>query len=278
MGMRRGSSSGWLEHEGKLIAVNLGADFCAEHEWGIKGLKQALGVNDDPNTLGIERFRITRTNPAGMQLVEQGKNEAALILIEASHFKWLLGKKLDEMFNGEARIHREDDFAAAWCEDSFSIHVKKAENINKLKRIEQAIRNRDAALWLGGGHVFQNAGLVIGIISEIPVHLKQEMYNAHVEANKLKVASDATGIVAKIDALNEKWRETNRGSIYPPCGYYALRPSWINGDNPSKYSVMYWLNPQEQQKNKYGWYTVEDLELWLEGKGPVVERALEKAS
>lgn len=276
MGMRRGSRSGWMEHEGKLIAVNLGADFCAEHEWGIKGLKQALGVNDNPDTLGVERFRITRLNPAGLQFVEQGKNEAALILVEPSQFKWLLGKKLDEMFNGEARIYKEDDFATAWCEDSFCIHVKKAENLAKLRRIYDSIRNRDAAMWLGGGHVFQNAGLVIGIISEIPQNLKQEMYDAHVDAKKLKDASDATGIVAKINKFNEDNRNSQVG-IYPPCGYYALSPSW-NNNASTNYPVIYWLNPMDQQKNKYGWYTVEQLEQWMEGKGPVVEQALEKAS
>ncbi len=274
MGNRRGQNGGWMEHEGKMIAVNLGADFTAEHEWGIKELNKLLNISVDTNVLGIDRYRIRSTNPKSLHLVEQSKNEAALVVLEPDSVKYYLGKKLDEYFNGEMRIY-DNDFASAWCEGSFGINVKGKENIEKLKKIQQAIYNRDAAMWLGGGAIFSNAGLVIGIISEIPEHLKKEMYDKHVEANKLQEASEATGIKAKIDAVNEKWYAENRGSIYPPCGYYALRPSWNNG-GVTKHPVIYWLNPQEQQKNHYGWYTVEELELWIEGKGPIVERAAEK--
>lgn len=35
---------------------------------------------------------------------------------------------------------------------------------------------------------------------------------------------------------------------------------------------MYWLNPTEQQANESGWYSVEDLMLWAENKGPIIKR------
>ena len=264
MGNRRGDDSGWMEHEGKMIAANLGASFTAEHECGITELNKTLNINVNPDVLGIDRYRIRHTNPKGLHLVEQNDNEAALVLVDPDNFKYMLGKKLDEYFNGEMRIY-ENDFASAWCENSFGIHVKGKENVEKLKKIQQAIYNRDAAMWLGGGGVFKNAGLVIGRISEIPEHLKKGMYDKHVEANKLQEASDATGIKAKIDATNEKWYSKNKGGIHPPCGYYALRPSW-NNSAATKHPVIYWLNPQEQQKNQYGWYTVEELLDWIKSK------------
>lgn len=268
MGMRRGRDNGWMEHEGKLIAINLGADFTAEHEWGIKELQQTLGVNPDPKVLGIERFRIRKSNNDCVLLVEN-KKDVSLLVVKQYDIKYVAEKGVD-MFS-ELKPYK-DELATAWCEGSLGIRSKNPEDVEKIKLIHKAIINRDAAIWLGGGHVFQNAGLVIGIISQVPEHLKKEMYDAHVEANKLQEASEKTGIKAKLDAVNEKYREENRGSIYPPCGYYALKPSWIKDGTKSKHPVMYWLNPMEQQNNKYGWYTVEQLELWAEGKGPVVEK------
>jgi hypothetical protein len=32
---------------------------------------------------------------------------------------------------------------------------------------------------------------------------------------------------------------------------------------------MYFLNPMRQQENNFGWFTVEELEQWMEGKGPI---------
>lgn len=274
MGMRRGRDSGWMEHEGKLVAVNLGADFTAEHEWGIKELQQTLGVNPDPKVLGIERFRIKKTNNDCVLLVEN-KKDVSLLVVKQYDVKYVAEKSVD-IFS-ELKPYK-DELATAWCEGSLGIRSKNPEDTKKIKLIHNAIINGDAAIWLGGGHVFQNAGLVIGIISQIPDHLKKEMHDAHVEANKLQEASDKTGIKAKLDAVNEKYREERKGfsgGLYPPCGYYALSPSWIRegAKATSKHPVMYWLNPMDQQKNKYGWYTVEQLEQWIEGKGPIVERA-----
>ena len=37
-----------LFHEGEFVGVNLGADYCSEHEWGIGKIKQAFGISDKP--------------------------------------------------------------------------------------------------------------------------------------------------------------------------------------------------------------------------------------
>jgi len=272
-----------MEDDNKqMIAINLGADFTAEHEWGIKDLYRTLGVENDEKVLGIDRYRVNNPNMDQIVIIEENKNNAALICLKYQcDMKYLAGQKLDKISSGELSMYGDAELATAWDGGSFGIRVKKPVNIKRLKRIYKAIQDKDAAVWLGGGHVFQNAGLVIGIISAIPQRLKDQMHEAHVDSAKLKVASDNTGIKAKIDALNDAYNEKHKGDFRAawdmPCGYYALSPAWLQDKSKSAHPVHYWLNPREQKKNYYGWYTVEELEQWMEGKGPVIERAKEAA-
>jgi hypothetical protein len=265
------------DENNQMIACNLGADFTAEHEWGIKELYQTLGVKNDKNVMGIDRYRICEPKMDNIVLIEENKNNVALICLHYQcDMKYLVGQTLDKMFHGELTMRGESELATAWDGKSFGIRVKRPVNIKRIKRLYDTIKNKEAAIWLGGGGVFQNAGLVIGLINAIPENLKQQMYEAHVDTKKLYDASDKTGIKAKIDALNEahqkKYKDDFNTYWRTPFGYYSLKPGWISDKSKSDYPVIYWLNPREQEKNQSGWYTVEQLEQWIEGKGPVVEK------
>lgn len=279
--MRRGNDNSWLEDENKqMVAINLGADFTAEHEWGIEDLYQTLGVKNDEKVMGIERYRVRKPIMDGIIFIEENKNNAALVCLQyVSDVKYLAGQKLDKMFNGSLNLYGDSELATAWSGKSFGIRVKRPVNVKRIRRLYDAIQNKEAAVWLGGGGVFQNAGLCIGIINAIPEHLKEEMKKAHVDRKKLEDASDSTGIKQKINAINESYQRKHKDNFQynTPCGYLALSPAWLNGDRKSTHPVMYWLNPREQQKNESGWYTVEELEQWIKGEGSVVERAREKA-
>ena len=48
----------FLFKEGTLVGIELGYSHCAEHEWGIQGIKFSLGLDD--SLRGIERRRIRR--------------------------------------------------------------------------------------------------------------------------------------------------------------------------------------------------------------------------
>src|SRR5690606_6974440 len=52
--------------------------------------------------------------------------------------------------------------------------------------------------------------------------------------------------------------------------FIALKPAWNHDPktrHPSAYNVIFWLNPWEQDKDNFGWFTVEDLMDWAAGKG-----------
>lgn len=252
---------------GRVIALNLGADYCAEHEWGIKKLKQNFGINDtDISVYGIEKRRIQEI-PENLHYLVEGKTS----ILTIKEFWDRKPETLTVKALKSQELYDRNPLNTAWDEGSFGILVKGEDDQKKLEKLYEAIQAKDAAIWLGGGQVFQNAGLCIGIISNMPATAINAMKTKDEDSHKLKLASDATGIVQKIDALNQKSLGGKRGGLYDaPCGYFALSPAWMKkNDKGSRYEVMYWLNPIKQQENNYGWFTVEELEQWMEGKGPI---------
>jgi len=58
--MRRGYDSEFLTSDnGEIVGINFGADHCAEHEWGIKGIKQSFKLNDEETIFGINKRSVT---------------------------------------------------------------------------------------------------------------------------------------------------------------------------------------------------------------------------
>jgi hypothetical protein len=251
---------------GRVIALNLGADYCAEHEWGIKRLKEDFGIVDDISKYGMEKRRIQEIPDTLHYLVE---GETSILTIKEF---W---DKKPEVLTVKAlksqELYDRNPLNTAWDERSFGVLVKGKEGQKHLERLNEAFLEKDIAIWLGGGGVFQNAGLCLGIISHMPAAMLNAIKAKDEDTHKLALASEATGIKQKIDALNHQSKEkSGRGILDAPCGYFALSPAWLEGRNKdTRYNVMYFLNPMRQQENNFGWFTVEELEQWMEGKGPI---------
>lgn len=131
------------------------------------------------------------------------------------------------------------------------------EDATFLKRLHQAFLDKDVAIWLGGSGPFQNAGLCIGITSLIPNEGKKTMAAADLDNIDLQEAADKTNIIARLKAAK--------------CTFYACSPRWASEKErkSTKYSMVFWLNPIDQKDNNYGWFTVEELEQWIRGVGPI---------
>src|SRR5690554_1350633 len=58
--MRRGIYGKTIHRlpDGTLLGVNLGADFTAEHEWGIKRLRDIYAIDDDAEGIGRRRIGV----------------------------------------------------------------------------------------------------------------------------------------------------------------------------------------------------------------------------
>lgn len=266
--MRRGSEPAFVMNDaGEFCGVNLSSDFCAEHEWGIKGLQRVFGIRGEG--YGVERRRVSQ-----VILEHEVKNEygSALRFFKVKGGHWCLayghlhhlrriedrGEDSDLRLWEKSSYRKSDEIAAAWDEGTFGVMVRSGDK-DKLEAVFKALCDKDAAIMLGGGGVFQNAGLCLFIISKLSKSALDVMRDTDLDREKVRLAGEATGIEEVLNKAGRSW--------------FSLRPAWIRDKAASRYPVWFWLNPQNQQKYEAGWYTVEDLRQWAENKGPVLKIA-----
>jgi hypothetical protein len=257
--VRQGRDNGFLlTDEQKVLAINLGADYCAEHEWGIKGINQAFGFGLNDSKLGLERRQVTGTPlvlwldkiPFKRYNSKTRKNETLKFsgFMFHSYYKEQ-DEDVKDMLTRQA-YPGENNIVSMWDEQGFAVLCGNEGDIASLKEIYDSFSKKDIAIWRGGGGVFKNAGLVIAIASRLPKEVTDNWYQADADNKKIKEEVLAMGIEAKLRKAGK--------------GYFALSPR-RQGDG----SIKFWLNPTEQDKNNHGWYDLKDLEEWAENRGPI---------
>ncbi len=286
--MRRGQKPRFLEHEGVLVGVNLGADFCAEHEWGIKKIARSFGLptteqSDMDGVFGPKRLTVTEV-PTNILCWQDDGNEAFLICsdgllwrqkdapplsVESLNKDRYYGQELslpsylwEEM---DAKRSKKkftppvNQISGAWAEDSFGVHVKGAEFVGHLKAVYDAMLQKDLCIFLGGATlpVFENPGLQLVIASRIPEDGAKIMAETQREKYQVKMDAEKTGIADRLKTAGIR--------------YFALSPRRARGDENTKHPVIFWLNPMEQQIYDSGWATVEDLDELIAGRGRFIK-------
>ncbi len=234
MSFRQGFNTEVLNSSNGFLGVNLGADHCAEHEWGIQGIHRLFGI--DRQKLGLDRRLITKT-------------PKELIWVETKKYSGFTTGEGDTY--GVRDFFRVDGLLTAWNESGFCVLSSDAKTIAKLKELFSAFQKKDVVIWLGGRGVFHNAGLAIAIASRLPYHVTKAWLEGDKAHEKLMTDFNATGIE---DLLRKAGKR-----------YFALRPRQEEGN------LIFWLNPMEQHKYHCGWFKLEDLKLWAENKGPVMK-------
>jgi hypothetical protein len=294
--MRRGNKNEIYCENGVFIGINLGADYCSEHEWGIEKLKKTFGIPYpkaeyhkfiDPNTEPIKAFGISRRTatifPENNIIFIRAKDKTLLVVSNWMYNRAEIVKKLVEGWPGsvpknyqELNLYNEK-LATAWSESDFGIFADGRENYKHLDELYKAMERKDLAIFIGGkDSVFSNPGLLLCIASRLPDEVLSDMkYNDEDQYN-LRVAAWNTGIYQKLEKIEKAEQEiTCRSFILDSLvGYFALSPRWtkLNEQEKTKHPVIFWLNPKRQETNNSGWFTVEELEQWIEGKGPIPKK------
>jgi hypothetical protein len=233
--------------DGVPFAINLGSDFCAEHEWGISKLRRLLGCSDTDD--GLARYKTTRARGGLSSFLGTRTIKGIFYLgfVDDPTFAFSAKPCTRELF-----ICGDQKWAGAWSDDEFGLAVdKKAdpEAFAFIKDLQRAIDDSDIAIWFGGSEArtpFGRAGLVIGITSRVPLEIDEAMVKAHAEDRVLLAADAATGIKALL-------KDTGKS-------FFVCSPRWVGEDDKSrtKHPIIYWLNTG----GPYGWYTVEELTDW----------------
>ena len=244
---------------GQVIGVSLGWDFISEHEWGIDGIKSAFGIPGvSRKAVGADARAVTEL-PKQLILVD-GIPGYSYLMFQNS-YAWEGSDLTANNLNRMLRCFGKGDMDAAWDEKSFGVRLRNGEleeGKMALGQIYEAFTKLDAMIFLGGSReLFGGRGLVLAIRSRMPADILKAMADADEDYLNLQEAAEKTGIKQKLEAGGKQ--------------YFACSPSWISPDSDKKteHPVMFWLNPCDQRANNYGWFTVEELLEWIDGKGPI---------
>ncbi len=141
-----------------------------------------------------------------------------------------------------------------WDEEEFVAIGFGSTGKSSIQALTNAYLKSDLSVWYGNGDGVRMGGLNICVTSKIPQIVCQNFQEEHLNVELLKKAKRATGIE---DLLKKAGR-----------GYYALEVDWADD---TRSSLKFWLNPYDQEQNKSGWFTLDDLKDWANGNGIIIK-------
>lgn len=267
---------------GAICAILVGADYTAEHECGIGGLRHAAGVEMPARPQGIASRTAAGPVPVSLEIKKR-------IAIPATRQKDTVAILRFGSFGPyheidyRSHLWGTDLISGAWEENRLCL-VARGEAVEAVSKLAEAMQRGDFAIWMGGSgsNPFARSGVVLAIPSAIDPEKLQFMLDSDLQQNALLDDVDATGIIERIKSAQE--RNPGRFTKWPDkFGYHALSPGRTLGSrvglpNPveTKHPVMFFMNPMDQKSVNFGWFTVEELDAWLEGKGPCLKSNWDK--
>lgn len=231
----------------------MGADYCAEHEWGVQEMKDTLGC--DATQDGIERRRV-RTLPPELRKHSTAKLDSIFL----TPLEWFYAQP-DALLQTELRpLNASEKLLCAWDERTFGIAAYDTENRARVTELWDAFLRKDIAFWSpSAGLLVRGAGLIFVIISRLPEVELKAVLDADQDRQRLQREADKLGVEKALRDGGKHW--------------FALVPGWA--DN-RKESIRFYLNPLEQHLTNSGWFTEEELRLWLKDEGPVLKTTKKK--
>ena len=245
----------------EFVGVNLGADYCAEHEWGISRMCSRLGIANNSITVGVDRRRVTKGENIGGGIVTINKKKyfyiySASIRYMKNHETASVREIMEYQSIGpEEYTMARTGFVAGWDEMDFQL-LLDTPYVEQGKELLEALNNNDAMIYTGkSSNPFGRGGLNIVILSRMDTDVLAEMKDSDEDNNRLMKAAEETGIYEILRKAHKR--------------YFALSPRW---KDQNKTEVVFFLNPMEQSKYNFGWYGVRELKQWAKDKGPIVKK------
>lgn len=239
------------DEDDNFVGVNIGWDFTAEHEWGSGGIFRLLGIQNSDKVDGPDRYLIGNDDN-----IRSGK-------VAINNQEWFVIRCERQYGYGERDLKDflpgywsdDQDVIGAWSGDSGFVVGVKDQNVHDM--LLEAIDNCDLivtgrSLFAREDNPFSGNGMKLMVRSLIPQEWTQAWIEADQAARRLEKAVNETGIKKRLEKAGRR--------------YYALKPHWFGDDETD---LRFFLNPCEQQENNFGWFTVEELDQWIKGEGPI---------
>ena len=251
--MRRAYNAKFLFNtDNEFFGIDLGYDYCAEHEWGIRRLQQGFGCymdDRDFGKMGIDRYKAERV-PIQVCSFTCQRDKVQYYGLYVSSSPALRFNIVD--YKHRIPYSPLEEVSTAWDDRDFIITTKK-ENKAKIDALEKAILNKDVVVFVNGStNPFGRGGLRVLIYSKIPKELFELADKQSKEYKYLYDRVSRSGIEKYLAEHGKK--------------YYALIPRINDNDE-----LEFFLNPEEQDKYDSGWFSIQELKDWCKGKGPIVK-------
>jgi hypothetical protein len=273
--------------DGTPCGISLGFDFCAEHEMGRDSMDRALGLGHAGKT-GLKQYlaRPLACDDLRLSLYERQKATKTIapetrmtFHISPETAQAMAHPKCNRMSLPSAYIRDgkcDDALKASWSKDGFCIRAFGYVERDMVRKLHAAALSGDLLVSsAGSNNPFERGGLCLTILSQIPQSIHDQVSAAEVEQQKLQDAIEKTDIKDTIKNAGLNW--------------FALKGDWSTRfktiirdveDSDDKriprpatdHPVMFFLNPRDQGKYNSGWFTVEELEAWAQGQGPVLKK------
>lgn len=255
---------------GHIYGVYLAADYVGQHEGGVTRLHRRFGAaGGDADMDGhratwdmSDRVHLTRFQNERREGRKCIRDEGLALSTMPERDGWLAALL--------RRYEEADAVIGAWDDGDFAFAGYGEEGFEVVRTIHQAILDQDVALWHGGGdrNPFSRGGLAIARHSLIPEEFVGKFDMEQDERRRLAAAAKETGIGDRILGSMSQ----TPFSLSP---YFALSPTWTheNRRKDTAHPVMFWLNPTNVRRDNHGYFTVEELDQWIKGEGPVPKKA-----
>ncbi len=280
----------------KVIGVCLGADFTAEHEQGVGPLRRVFGSTrppstpwypDGPSMTDYEFWKAERDNKlsgilgsllskVGVTLPdppapEMGISKRKITKLPEEGFGWL--KSTDDTAEGfgfnvsswnmqsvvdaHAKMRMGDDLVGAWDNKSFLVLARSDKAKASLRDLYDSVMELDAMFTMPMGFL-QTRGLCVIRASDFPVEAAKKLLVDDMDTFIGEKAFHETGIEAVLKTKGKRW--------------FSLGSRFGEGQRQQPMNTWKcWLNPREQDIHNYGYFTIEELRLWGDDKGPVMK-------
>lgn len=267
--------------EGLIYGVYAEADFCAEHENGLGYLHREMGCGKI-TIEGIERYQPSDAviSSGSFPVVEKGK---FWFRGEDGRKKWIKRRFISSRPNSrmpdDGFLYGSDEVSVFFSESAFLMAARTDEADGFIGRLQEAAKTRDIAVFMGGfgsRNPFNRGGLVICIPSLVSSEDKLTLKESHENARLLEEAAAKTGVRERVAAKVEDTCGSSGWRFNSPYHLYAIKPGWASMIKSRRdgmpietvHDVIFFIN---DGKAIHGWYTVEELDAWLEGYGKVLD-------
>jgi hypothetical protein len=243
-----------ITEDGRLVGVTLSADATSEHEWGIDGIRRMFGI--DKTLPGILSRKITKV-PATLRWIDWDDGTCGFGVFSKYEVTGTakVPHGIDYFRGGSGKPKGVGQIAGAWDEASFGVRVTD-DLREQLRTVFDGFATNDICIMIGGGPIaFAAHGLMIVRYSLLPASVDQQLQEKQKEAQEIKDYEEKSGIKARLRQAGCQFGYLGAKKMHDGTWGWWLN----NGKNPNR----------QYHEDLHGWYTLEQLEQWARGEGPI---------